>query len=259
MKLNRKVVWLLTMVLVATIVTSVVALNSGSLNKSTSIQEDSKDEMPIADYSAPKLIDPEEKAKRAAKNKRYDKSSSSPIKEEQGQFVRVWSSHWAKGMPAMPVEQSDIIVTGEVTEARAYLSNDKTGVYSEFYLRLAEVFKNDDNASLHPGSMITAQRPGGAVRFPSGQIQKYKTGGQGMPRIGRRYVLFLKRIDESQDFSIITGYELRDERVIPLDGKRAGGPRLQFDDYLGFSAPAFLTIVRDTVVRVTQNSLRGGK
>ncbi|HKS26162.1 MAG TPA: hypothetical protein VJS44_00010 [Pyrinomonadaceae bacterium] len=258
MKLYRKGMWLLTIVLIITVVTSVVALNSGRFSKSTSIQ-DNKDEMPIADYSAPEPPDAGEATKRTAKNKRYDKLSSYPIKEERGKFTRVLSSHWATGLPAIPVEQSDIVVIGEVTAARAYLSNDKTGVYSEFILRVGEVLKNDDGASFYAGSIITAQRGGGAVRFPSGQIQKYKTGGQSMPRIGRQYMLFLKRIDESRDFSIITGYEFRDERIVPLDGKSSGGKRLQFDDYLGFTASTFLTVVRDAIGRTTQNSLRGDK
>jgi hypothetical protein len=249
--------WLLTIALAVTTVSSVAALHLSSSNKSTSIQEDSKDEMPIADYSAPESAYPGERTKRKAKNKRYDKSGSRPIKEEQGEFTRVLSSHWAQGLPAIPVEQSDIIVVGEVTETQAYLSNDKTGVYSEFTLRVGEVFKNDDTASLYPGIIVTAQRTGGAVRFPSGQIQKYKTGGQSMPRIGRRYILFLKRINESQDFSIITGYELRDERVVPLDGTSAGGEKLQFDDYKGFSVTAFLTVVRDAIAQAAQNSSKG--
>ncbi len=138
MKPNRKGTWLSTVVLIATIVTSGVALHSNSLNKSTSIQEDDTAQMPIADYSAPEAIDPGERAKRKAKNKRYDKSSSQPIKEEKEPIIRVLSGHWAKGLPALPVEQSDIIIIGEVTGAQAYLSNDKTGVYSEFTLRVEE-------------------------------------------------------------------------------------------------------------------------
>ena len=39
-----------------------------------------------------------------------------------------------------------------------------------------------------------------------------------LPRVGRRYVLFLKRVNDAQDLSILTGYELRQGRVMPLDG-----------------------------------------
>jgi len=55
--------------------------------------------------------------------------------------------------------------------------------------------------------VITASRPGGAVRFPSGRIQQYTVSRQGYPQQDKVYVLFLKR-DEEADYSIQTGYEV---------------------------------------------------
>lgn len=37
---------------------------------------------------------------------------------------------------SLPAIESDAVVIGEVTDAHAYLSNDRTSVYSEFELRI---------------------------------------------------------------------------------------------------------------------------
>jgi len=119
-------------------------------------------------------------------------------------------------MPGIPSALSDVVLTGLISDAQAHLSNDKTGIYSEFAVVVGEVLKGDVNKF---GRTITMERFGGAVRFSSGRIQKYESDGQGMPRVGSQYVLFLKRLDQ-EDFKLLTAYELRDDRVIPLDGSR---------------------------------------
>lgn len=79
-----------------------------------------------------------------------------------------------------------------------------------------------------------------------------------MPRIGRRYALFLKRIDESQDFPIVTGYELRGGHVFPLDGSDGnGGAGLVFGKFKGSDASCFLEDVREAVARSSQASTEG--
>jgi hypothetical protein len=217
------------------------------------------DQLPIADAIAPEPIDPDKRARKRTKGKRYDNSGSEPIKEAPYPYQRTWSTHWWKGLPAIPTTQSDIILIGEIMDAQAYLSNDKTGIYSEFTVRATEVLKNDGNASLYPGSTITVERFGGAVKFPSGVIQRYKTRNQRMPLTGSQYVLFLKRTDQEQDFSIITGYELREQRVIPLDGSGIeDGEKLPFDDYQGADVPSFLKTVRDAIAQSIQKTSEGG-
>jgi hypothetical protein len=120
---------------------------------------------------------------------------------------------------ALPVTQSDVILVGEVTDAKAYLSNDRVGIYSEFAIRADEVLKNGSPLLITPTGSVVLEREGGRVRFPSGSVQRYAIANQGMPQVGKRYLLFLKSIEDDQDFSIITGYELNTGRVSPLDGK----------------------------------------
>ncbi len=127
-----------------------------------------------------------------------------------------------------------------VTDAQAYLSNDKTGVYSEFTVRIDEVLKNDSPAQFTVGSFIAVERFGGRVRFPSGRIGTYWASGQGMLRIGRRYVLFLSSSAES--FQIITGYELRGGHVILLDNHGQGHP---LTSYRGADEALLIRDLRD--------------
>jgi hypothetical protein len=108
-----------------------------------------------------------------------------------------------------------------VVDAQAYLSDDKTGVYSEFSVRIEEVLKNDSLTPSFPGSLVVAERYGGRVRFPSGRVTFYGNREQGMPRQGGRYIFFLERSD--QQYSILTAYELLSGRIYPVDGSNAPG------------------------------------
>src|SRR5439155_5322439 len=95
-------------------------------------------------------------------------------------------------LPAFPVRESRVVLIGQIASDAAYLSNDKTGVYSEFTVIAEEVLKNDLAGELLAGSSITITREGGRIRFPSGRLHWYGIGRQSMPRIGSRYVIFLR-------------------------------------------------------------------
>jgi hypothetical protein len=215
--------------------------------------QDESDNLPITDFTSPAPSNLEERARQTARSKRYNNRGAKPIEDAPSSYQRVWSSHWAQGLTAIPVSQSDLVLIGEVIDAQAYLSEDKTGVYSEFKIRVGEVMKNDNTGSLYPGATITADRPGGGVRFPSGHVNKFKFSGQGMPYLNRQYLFFLKRSD--QTFSIITGYELRGERIFSLDGSNGtAGEKLPFDEYNDTEAQPFLKAVREAITQAVQTS-----
>lgn len=243
---NRNI-WLIIIALAAMITMLLVFSNrSGSV---LAVQDDpNQDQEPVAEYD---MADRADTARRA-KNKRLDKPGTKPIKD--GDTVRVRTIHWWARLSALPVEQSDLVVVGEITNAEAFLSGDKTNVYSEFTLRVEEIFKNNSQVQIPSGSSIVAERQIGAVRFPSGRIQRYKTHRQGAPQTGKRYVLFLKRDNQAPDFSILTGYELRAGRVIPLDGEDVKDQRadLPFARYRGTDENTFLGAVREAIVRAGQ-------
>lgn len=120
-------------------------------------------------------------------------------------------------LPAFPFDKSSVVVVGQVTHAQAYLSNDKTGVYSVFTIKVTEVLKNSLKTPLIAPSLVEAEREGGRVRFPNGRLHLYKISEQDMPRVGLRYVLFLTNTNEEPNLQILTGYELREGKVYALD------------------------------------------
>ncbi len=213
-----------------------------------------KGQFPVADYAAPEPVAPDERARRLAKGSRFNGRGSaetgggvmeSSIPLESLRFVEAPTN----SVKAFPLSYSDTLVIGEVTDARAYLSTDKTGVYSEFTIRLDEVLK-DANKSLtdsHPTTIGT--REGGRVRFPSGIVNLYGTNERGMPRVGVRYAFFLKSSEMEDDYSIVTAYELKDGRVYPLDGysnyrKTVSPP---FKAYEGMDEKSFLNELREAI------------
>lgn len=216
----------------------------------TSTQENSdSSQLPVVDYSAPEPTEVDKRAKRKAKGERYNgrKQVTEPYPEAGD--VGILDS-WMRSIPALPVGSSDAVVIGEVLDAQAYLSPDKGGIYTEFSVRADEVLKQSGDAAITAGGSIEAQREGGRVRFPSGRQQSYLTHYQGVPRKGRRYVLFLKRSEQGEAFYILTGYELKAGRVHPLDGVDVpkGATELpQFAAYKGADEATFLAELRAAV------------
>lgn len=258
MQRHKRTLPLLLAVLAVAVLSTLTALPKQDGSTSSKQQSAEEDQLPVADYVAPDPADSEKRAKRRARGKRYDGQGwvREPRPEsDSGITGRIDS--WMHGVTAFPTESSDAVVIGETTDAQAYLSNDKSGVYTEFTVRVDEIFKNDIIAPLIIGGTVAAQREGGRVRFPSGRIHQYKPHFQGMPRAGRRYVLFLKRNDDGQAYYIRTAYELRAGRVYPLDGvnlNKGAAELPQFAVYKSANEETFLNAVRDAVTKSLQTS-----
>lgn len=203
---------------------------------------------------------------RQAKSKRFD------IKSERLDpklfMLKDTSSEEAYDLPlshaparvAIPAAQSDVVVVGHVLDAQAYLSNDRTSIYSEFEVQLQEVLKDSPSQSFIVGSPVAIQRRGGGVRLPSGKVLRRGNIDETMPLVGRRYILFLKSNDDGQSFSILTGYELRNGRVFPLDGINmgVGGSKLpQFAAYEGAEEVKFLNDVKSAGERSAAGIYQG--
>jgi hypothetical protein len=171
---------------------------------------------PLTDYSAPRPIDPQKRALREARGKKYAKSMFRVHPDDPSENTTIVDS-LDRSLPALPVMRSNLVVLGEVLAAQAYLSNDQTGIYSEFSIRIEDVLKNNDVEPLTNGCLIDIEREGGRIRFPSGRIHWYSVDKENMPLVGRRYVFFLTRGSREEAFHILTAYELRGNKVFPLD------------------------------------------
>ena len=196
--------------------------------------------LPIADYNEPEPPDTKTRERRRERGAKYDKPE---VTVDAYSELVMGSADWASGLPAFPVKQSTAVIIGAVTDARARMSNNKKGVYSEFSLQVEDVLKNDGDKSLTPKSTVMLDREGGRVRLPSGKVGIYYISGQGMPLVGRQYVLFLSG-GRSAGFTVLTGYEIHEGKVSPLDNPGIGHP---FTKYNGADGQSFLEELRTTI------------
>jgi hypothetical protein len=198
--------------------------NTSSPDKRQQVEE-FESQFPIVNLNEAGTLTQAEMEKRHRKSRRYD-----GYKNAIGENIEVITSsrHWAEGLPALPVLQSDAIVIGQVKNSKAFVTEENTAVYSEFELKIEDVLSNDKCNALAPAEQITIEREGGRVKTSSGRIGISFTNGMGMPRIGKRYLFFLTHKfpeaadKEESDFYIVTAYELRGGRVYPIDNPGGG-------------------------------------
>ena len=229
---------LLLLLLVGVILTSgLIAVFPGSgqttpPRKYTRPEIDFK-QFPITDLAAPLLSDESAKAIRSRKSKKYNNKSVSEISEAS--TVTFVVNETLSKLSALPVDKSSVVLVGEITDSKAYLSEDKTAVYSEFEVQIQAILKNTSNQILKIGESVAVERFGGRVRLPSGKLFIAAIDNQDMPRVGGKYVLFLtndfigsKHSDE--DFNILMGYELKAGKVFPLDRTSSNHPIARYNE-----------------------------
>jgi len=170
---------------------------------------------PVTDYVVPQAADPETAAKRKARAKKHDKSDFRVHPDDPSENTTLVDAV-DRTLPAFPVGQSTAVLIGSVIDSHAFLSDDRTGIYSEFTIRVDDVLKSD-SSDLVSGCLADVERQGGRVRFPSGRTHWYSVDKENMPSSGRQYVFFLTRKNLEEGFQVLTAYEFRGGRVFPLD------------------------------------------
>jgi len=201
-----------------------------------------KAQYPKVDYDSPEPTDPAERMKRHNKGKHFDNGY---ISKKPTRYSSVLSSHWDVGLSALPVEQSSAVLLASTVSRGAFLSNDRSGVYTELSVRVEQVLKGDYD-QLSENCIVDINRVGGVVHYSSGEESLFSIEGQNIPVVGKRYLFFLKAIPDSVDFEIITGYELSASRVKALDSPA------QFAQFDGLDEMTFLTTVRNAIAQKKQ-------
>jgi hypothetical protein len=146
-----------------------------------------------------------------------DPADSNPTGPKETIYV---IKDYANQVDPLPVSRSAAVVIGTILSGKAFVSKDRTYVYSDFQARVDEVLKQDPQANLVVGGRMVVSRGGGTIHFPSGHVKDYVNHGEGMPAIGSQYLFFLvKPAIPEPEYEVIIGgaYELRNGRVHPLD------------------------------------------
>ena len=129
------------------------------------------------------------------------------VVEDMGDFFR----------DPLPFDQSDAVVVVKVTAGQSYLSNDKRDLYSEFNAKVQKVLKAPQSHNVQPSDNIALERQGGTIRLPSGKLIVRGSKDFSMPLIGKRYLFFLRFNPDTEDFHIVTGYQLEGQHIYRLD------------------------------------------
>ena len=145
--------------------------------------------------------------------------------------------------PLFPTDESTLIVVGEVITVKAFLSNDKRCVYSEFTIRVDDVLKNSDSSGKSRPKKVTADRDGGVVIYPGGQRVMYQDSDIGLPRLGSKYLLFLKKDDGSPNYAIITSYDITGARAVQVENIPS------FEEFKDLDKTVFIEKVRNKITR----------
>lgn len=223
---NNKVIWLLVLFIVSgTLAVTFDTRDVSSQEKSTALPktsppaddpEDFKAQFPTALYNPPAISDIDDRLKRKAKGSRYDNRRTLVFPDEPtNDEGRTTFFNEAPARKQLPIKESSFIVIGSIIDSRAFLTNDKENVYSEFTVRVEEVLKCP--ADQLPPTEIVVDRLGGYVRYPNGKKRLHRVNGLLMPRVDRKYLLFLANPDQSPNFEIVSGYELRNSKVFSLN------------------------------------------
>ncbi|MBA2333909.1 MAG: hypothetical protein H0V90_03120 [Blastocatellia bacterium] len=249
MKSNRIIWGIVSLVVLITIAVTTGTLDglgqekSGLLPKATP-PTDGPDfsKYGITDYDAVVSVAASESERRMRKSQRYDSQgwvqrNSHPETGKIGRYTE------REPPPTIPTEESDLIVTGRIAGVTAHLSNDKRGVYSEFTVKVDQVPKNIVPIDIERGSLITVDRAGGVVRYPNGQTVLYLDSEDGLPEVGREYLMFLTSDKKSENYAIRTLYELQETRTVPLDHGR------RMDDIKRMGKSDFVKSVREKLSR----------
>lgn len=218
-------------------------------------EKETKATFPIVDYSTAEIAEPIRKVK----SKKFGRIAViNPNTTEN--TVETAVLDWETGLPALPVEKSQIVVVGKVVEADAVLSENKASVYSEFKVEVEKVFKNETAQKLKDGDYVISERQGGIVRFPSGVETWFRIAGQQMPTEQKRYVFFLSYdfpglAPQKEDLNIVTAYELADGRVIPIDNP-GGGTHPIARQYKGKQASELFTDINKALRKSSRKTVR---
>lgn len=159
---------------------------------------------------------PERRLHREAKSRKYSADHGEDLRTQTAGeiFGRVSESRPSK---PLPTSESDLVAVGKVTKSQPYLSQSNNRIYSEISFQIEEILKGSSDFASESRS-ITIDKEGGAIKMPNGQVLQYFVAGMGsLPVVDSRYLLFLKRSIDFDEYSILTGYELNLGGVIPLD------------------------------------------
>src|SRR5262249_9528640 len=151
---------------------------------------------------------------RIEKNRRYNTGGPDLTKNGRQSLYSIR----LRGLPNLPVEESTVILTGEVVEIQPYLSEDRGSIYTELRIKVEEFLKDTTKITRYKSDVITIDQQGGSIKLASGQVvvDPLTICNLGRPIKGNRLIIFAGDIHDGNDLQLIKAYEIRDSYVYSL-------------------------------------------
>lgn len=141
-------------------------------------------------------------------------SAAVPLEQTNPQAPPPVSIVTTRPLPEMPVDLSDTIVIGTVTSSKAFLSNDRKLIYTEYGISLSQVLKQPN--MVKPSGSLTVVQLGGEVILPNGRKLSHAVRGLGLTlQAGERYLLFMKYNQDADCFTVVKYWGLRSGSLVP--------------------------------------------
>lgn len=139
-------------------------------------------------------------------------------------------------------------VIGTVKGAQAFLSIDGTAIYSEFTITTMDILLSSREMP------VGVRNCGGAVWRECSFRFWEKRGHYGRPllRKDKSYLFILRWDGQSEDYVILTAYQIDSRTVAPLDGQPADPFFREYNMYTDISTEEFLKRVGKAVTNVSR-------
>jgi hypothetical protein len=192
---------------------------------------------PTVDYDAVESLTAPELEQRRIKNKRYQ-ATLDVMQNPRPDGIAIITSDGEPLPPAIPFAESRLIVIGDILSSTARLTDGKKEIYSEYSVRIKTILKKDKQREPPLNDIITVDRAGGAVLYPSGQKILYRNDWHKFPEVGGQYVFFLNNDDDQNpNYKILTAYRLNNGKIIALDNHP------NFKEFDGTSEKDFMDLI----------------
>ena len=168
----------------------------------------------------PESSNPQQREARRAKNTRYN-AGGPDLTVERPPDSEIFVEQVWPAVNFIPASDSAVVATGKVVKVQPYLSADHSRIYTELTVQVDEVLKRDGDNRLSAVHTVVIDRLGGALKLKTGRVVRddIQIDNLGRPNLGKRYVFFVRRVNDGSDVSLIKSYELVDGKVFTNDSR----------------------------------------
>ncbi|HYI92861.1 MAG TPA: hypothetical protein VEX68_04910 [Bryobacteraceae bacterium] len=112
-------------------------------------------------------------------------------------------------LPELPIDESDVVVVGEVSTVQPFLTSSQTSLYTEYTIQISEMVKSSASAAMK-NSLIVLRR-GGTARLDTGRVIAWNVHGEGDHYLrGETYLFFLTYRPEQEGYHVLKVWRVKD-------------------------------------------------